>query len=137
MFLQLENNRIILRNHYRPDLVPPQRISCSQSEAKRPSDAVMRGIPHPRKYAFSSRFVISSSIYASKTPFPAPLDGNQIGKYIFDAKTGKGTPKNGPDPVIDKTILNQLSTQLVINATAQSAKFNPLFTLISFLPMIY
>ena len=63
-------------------------------------------------------------------------DGIQIGNYIFDAKTGIGTPINAPDPVIDKTILNQLSTQLVINATAQSAKFNPLFTLISFLPMI-
>ena len=62
--------------------------------------------------------------------------GIQIGNYIFDAKTGIGTPINAPDPVIDKTILNQLSTQLVINATAQSAKFNPLFTLISFLPMI-
>ncbi|MGL4616717.1 MAG: ATP-dependent zinc metalloprotease FtsH [Mycoplasmoidaceae bacterium] len=61
-------------------------------------------------------------------------DQIQIGNYTFDAKTGIGTPIVGSD-IIENTILNQLSTQLLLNATAPIAKFNPLLTIISFLPI--
>ncbi|MGL5246098.1 MAG: ATP-dependent zinc metalloprotease FtsH [Mycoplasmoidaceae bacterium] len=64
-------------------------------------------------------------------------DQIQIANYTFDALTGIGNPIPGnPGGIIENTVLNQLSTQMILNATAQMAKFNPLLTIISFLPMI-